>query len=1174
MEERFQPLLSELCSGVQAYLLDIEAVDLEGRCDAAGTIIPAPVARGLVRRLREGCAAAPVARAEAAAAVPGSSAAALEPHRPAVGGTAAAAGREAGSAAALPSAKDGAAAPCSLSLCRGTGAFSSEARLSVRGQLPRGGGQRRKVLTAVLDNSASMRREWPLVADAVARVITDEVLADPLTAVAVVVYNSVAVEVPIRGHASELPRQLQQKFAPTGITNFREAFKLAETVIRRELGRHLAAGARACEVDITTLIFTDGQDTSLPPLGKASRQSAQAARDAGDKFRAALRKCGCAAHTCVAAFGEHHDPEQCQHLSDRYYYINRQEVLSEWLAGGLGELLQSSGHCSLHLELPPGVALEEPLPTCLRVDADRCVACEVWLTLPAGAQGGTLAAEVRDAEGVALRGATDVVSACAPQAGSLQEHLFLVDSAELRLRQVALELRGRRPSRAELALLRERLVGAREQVQPLQEVVMSAAARLSGRLLLRERLAELDARSKRLSYALGHFDEQDQDTRQLGTVGIDAVLRDASQHVPLAPNVAALASRIEEALALPPPEVLSSCGRAYAVDPRSGHTAQELAEQGDALFFGLRSLRLSPDGGLGAAEDGDCLVGYEAFQVSGSQPPALGAAGVSHLGIPLYATAGHFERAMLLLPHVLSRLSPNSKYVASKSEWLLLGILGRALAAAGEVMDAQAVGLLHRARSVHAVLERTRAPEGGGSLLDAAVAEAASFATLPGERRKVADLYAVVAAGLLAPGWPCEQRAQLGRAVAQEGLRRAVEHRLQGAGEEERLWLVWGLLGPADAGEGWLEEPLTAAADLGPLHLAGGGFDPFGADAELESLHAAAPASWAPREAGAVALRSILAAQPDNGTPGAAEWATLQVQLSAWGEALQQVAGPGGPFEHLDASMTSDDVVHERGVRQFASKLRGSCTTSRLRDALPDPDTALASIAAQCLQGVPDSRGASCREEGSAASAGLPPRRAAAAALRRLVARRATYARKHTIAGAAFPGHAKLTEARMCELWGAPAAPVDEALYAKVYQSVSGPTTLKAALADKEYRRRGGSFAFSSRLDTFVEGLHRRTRDLQQEWRGTRRSEGRDCLRELAVEEMLLRLRWDDSDARARANLSKMVAQIWAGLEGYELEGGSVPSALWLDGASDAGNGGVDDASGSEFVLLEEYMAP
>jgi len=57
-----------------------------------------------------------------------------------------------------------------------------------------------------------------------------------------------------------------------------------------------------------------------------------------------------------------------------------------------------------------------------------------------------------------------------------------------------------------------------------------------------------------------------------------------------------------------------------------------------------------------------------------------------------------------------------------------------------------------------------------------------------------------------------------------------------------------------------------------------------------------------------------------------------------------------------------------------------------------------------------------------------------------------------------------------------------------------------------------------------------------------------DTAREEAVGEMLLRLRWDDSNVMARAKLSQIVGRIWDGLEGIDLEGRPpLSSALWLD---------------------------
>lgn len=191
---------------------------------------------------------------------------------------------------------------------------------------------------------------------------------------------------------------------------------------------------------------------------------------------------------------------------------------------------------------------------------------------------------------------------------------------------------------------------------------------------------------------------------------------------------------------------------------------------------------------------------------------------------------------------------------------------------------------------------------------------------------------------------------------------------------------------------------------------------------------------------------------------------------------------------------------------------------------------------------------------------GAPPRLAAAAALRALVARRAANARRFPICRGRLPeGVGPMTAARARELWGGPAVPTDEALYEKAKQSVpwEGSVVLRAALANKAYRALGGRFVFPSRIDSFIEGLHRRTQDLHKACGGGQaESEQRAGLRQRAVAEMLLRLRWDDSDDGARARLSRIVAQIWDHLDGQDAGSAAIPSALWLEEVEPESGGG------------------
>jgi len=76
---------------------------------------------------------------------------------------------------------------------------------------------------------------------------------------------------------------------------------------------------------------------------------------------------------------------------------------------------------------------------------------------------------------------------------------------------------------------------------------------------------------------MADFDERDQDRRQIGHVAIDAILRDAGQHVPQGPAAAALARRADLAAELPAPEQLSKYGSDFTLDGFSCCNAQELA---------------------------------------------------------------------------------------------------------------------------------------------------------------------------------------------------------------------------------------------------------------------------------------------------------------------------------------------------------------------------------------------------------------------------------------------------------------------------------------------------------------------------------------------------------------------------------------------------------------------
>ena len=1159
IEKRFHRMLVELCDGEPDYLRDIEPEDVVDRVCADGRSIAAPVARGLVRKLRQGPLAPPLQATGAAARGPCS----MPQPSPQPSPLDRTAGEKRDTGAD--------SSNCAVTLWRGCGEDASLVRCAVRAWPPHGSGPiRRKVLTAILDRSGSMAKEWRLLVDAVVRVVTDDILADPFTSVALVVYDGTAVQVPLPDSSEALRDLLIRRYSPNrGITCFRAAFEKALESVQQALGKHLAAGALPEDVDIAALLFTDGQDTSLPPQGCPSEASASAARAAGDAFRRGIRGLGCASYTSVAAFGEQHSPDMCQYLSDRYTYINRPGVLSDWLAMGLDEMLGSAGQCALRVVPPPGAALEEPPPGSLPLNVSGDLRHHVWLRLH-GAPSGTVEVEVAITGALPVRAEIDMKAAHTVATDSFEDHMFQLDKAALQMRVLAGELTRQRPSLQDLDRIRNRLVEVFAKVTRTKEAASDINGALRGRTALRLRAQEVHAMRDRLSYAVGHFDARDQDTRQMGGVGINAVLRDLGQQKPLGADAAGALVTLEALAALPAPEPLSPYGRRFARDPYTGCDAQVLAEAGDALFFQLHDVQFAPSGAIVSASDGVDLVSHEAFLALSKDATAAvtadGAASFTHVGLPLYATPGHFLRVQQLLPQVLSRLAPVGAGAVG-AERRLLALLGRALAAGRVARGSRGAAsrgdytsaLLHKARAVHAVLSATPGP-GHGSLLSRAERETAELLEDPNALRDAPDLYAVAALGLLV-AWPASQVVRLGHAVAREALRRSVADGLQSAGEMQRLWLGWTLLGPPEASGPWLEAlvPPPNGGDAGPPLRSTGGFNALTAGDELEELERAAPGAWAPRAAGVEVLQGLLARRAPAGVPGPHECATVCDVLPRWAQPAESQGGLAGLWQRLDSAMASDAKPQQSGawLPRLPDDLCPASGPLQLCRVVREPG-AMAAVIGECVRGcaVPAPSGG----DGKA----VPLRAMVAAATRALVARRTRLVQEHPICGAAYPRVSPcFNEEHARDIWGAPAAPADVALHAKARRQVfdSGfrwcAVSVTEALVDKEYRAMGGTFAFPSPLDTFVEGLHRRTRDLHEEWRD--RDARQADVRAAAVREMLLRLRWDDRDAVARAKLSHIVGAIWDDLAGVPAMGGPLSSALWLPDWPGASVGQADD---------------
>lgn len=575
----------------------------------------------------------------------------------------------------------------------------------------------------------------------------------------------------------------------------------------------------------------------------------------------------------------------------------------------------------------------------------------------------------------------------------------------------------------------------------------------------------------------------------------------------------------------------------------------ELASQGDALFFQLSNIRLGPAGDLVAAEDHCGFIAHEAFQVlsRGGRQPVRFTGGeeeaFTHLGVPLYVTPGHFMRVQLFLPGALQPLCKDATYQQGYSERILLILLGKSVMAGAET-EAHIMALVHKARSVHAVLSATPSPSGVGTVLNDVTAEAKRFLEdHPGARAGVADsdLCAVAAAGMLIDDWTTAQLAGLAEALVAECLHRRVKQALRGADAAQRYCLAWGLQGSASEDDRWLDQGLATHAAK-ELDLKFEGFNPFTASDELKTLEAKSPGKSAPKESGAKALmRIVCSGGQSDGLPKVRDWGMLRRQLPAWAELVARSGGIEMLFESLDKMMIKEEADQHAVLEPAASLLRTSECSCGLRDAFEDASSIARIATAACLPDVNHDR---------------PIRLTVAEALQELVERRRKLCCAFPIAGAEFPKLDAHNRDSVREIWGAPANPLDKELHHKAklrvsrrYMKVQMSMSMKEALTDKEYRKRGGKFSFPSPLDTFIRGLHRRTADLHQDWRvRLARDTSGDEARTEAVEEMLLRLRWDDDDTSARTKLSSIVGRIWDGLEGVDLtDKKPLSSALWLD---------------------------
>jgi len=823
----------------------------------------------------------------------------------------------------------------------------------------------------------------------------------------------------------------------------------------------------------------------------------------------------------------------------------------------LSESLQSSGFVNPKLHLPKGLIMAEPLPRNIGINPDGCIEQEFWLR-DESSEGLSQTEEVKvimESVGsqTAIQGSTALSSATVICSETLQGRTFLIESAEMQLRQIALELRGKRPSPTELALLREKLMGVKESVRSVLEAASDPKSKIQGRCLLLTRLDDLEIRRNRLSYTLGHFEvEKGGDARSIGAVGIDAVLRDASQKVPLS-NTAREWLRIVDAsnAILPMKKELSTYGKSSTFDSISGCDAKMTMPLGNAMFYRLHGESFST-----LVDCSDEPIAYEVFSMlSGSGKKAVamnGGESFTRVGIPMYVTPEHFRCVQLFLPAVMDQLSDNGAPKHSPPEKLFLELLGRSLASSlrGSGLNSSSSGtnrhnltLLQKTRSVRAILD-SKIKDGSKSLLDELIKSAETFINDPESRIHVTNIYEMASIGLLvAENWPSHCIVQLGEAIIEESMRRIIISKIQNKSESERIQLAWSVLGHSTSGT-WLDFPLKDS-NTKATQSCNEQFDMLAACDDLKYLEEKFPGVYSPRNV--VTLVHILNSPsvPD-GRMGLSECYALRSLYQKFTTLVEDARIDRGVWNLFDSLMLEegDTTKQEEIVRKFGAAFVLEDTPQTLRDILAEPMKSLSQFAVHCLRGL------SFFQNNKQNNEQISPRLELASVIDSIVTEREECARKYIIKDANYPSPGPMSAEQWAKNWGSEASPVDPILYAKVRSRVhrnnfNKSLTVKEALADKAYRKHGGHFAFPSQLDTFIPGLHRRTRDLHNIWKQIGKETRGPLARKNAVEEMLLRLRWDSRDKAAGTKLSKIVGVIWDGLENRPA-GLPISSALWL----------------------------
>eukprot|EP00005_Dracoamoeba_jomungandri_P004295 CAMPEP_0174258760 /NCGR_PEP_ID=MMETSP0439-20130205/7696_1 /TAXON_ID=0 /ORGANISM="Stereomyxa ramosa, Strain Chinc5" /LENGTH=1072 /DNA_ID=CAMNT_0015342387 /DNA_START=177 /DNA_END=3391 /DNA_ORIENTATION=- len=1065
-----------------------------------------------------------------------------------------------------------------------------------------------------------MSGDWSKVVQSVGSVVTPDLLADENTILKIVAYAAMAKEVEVERGGGEsgsiiaagLLKRLERDYKPGGITVFRSAFEKAEEIVSRTLGGELK-DVPLSNIDIKILLFTDGRDTSIWTGASCDKKaSEESARKHYDQMRSFLSKVGCAVCMYVAAYTQHHNPEQCQYFSDHYCYIDRAVTLEERLSSLMGEILTGTGFCTLSFGLPKGVSLAEPLPDQLPIDHGQ-LDYYVWLKVREGVDvtGSRLElkGEIVGNEPLKYSGSFNL-HAVSPN--TYLYYMFVCDKAAYTLRQLSRGIPDNPTSkhitnlRSELDVVRSSLFEARQVAcapfhgvginsidQQLEFLQKGKSVHLGAggfRKKIQLQLQHIDTLADRLSHVVWNFERN-----CINSVQINAILGESRQHLPTrvqkrlnnvcVANALRIRERDQLLASLPPSSLpLSKYGKHFTTDFFSHCDALEAAHDGDAHFFFLSAFEYDPNREKAVeVEDGLSFISLEAFtflkhatmkkkKTTKISIPAVGC-DVAGVWLPCYFTEHHFQTAKLLLPDALGLLLHHDPLGYSSGDLMqIFEVFGRTTVEkhGKERTEHDWTMFLHKIRSLWAVANESIDERDGQKYLDHSYKRVSGFLNNPINREKTGlnSMYRLVADALLVDSTNSSFDWQIFLQYLYLQIVGQGVHSLLKAKAISPLVLQRGLLGLG-----------PQECESSEFEICSGLSKEFKSRDEMEEVLLKQSENTALIEQTVDyflgSLKGIEKEERRDGRMSVEEWSGLVSLVGCWHSAQQEFGGLHAIFSILDNLMTDENPEHQssfdsligflksrsiEGVDVDKEAVRGTLLQCSILPDLPSLLLAIQNSAATTIQTawwahshakrIP--RG--CPSQWKWVDPLVHPSRVSNAAFsfvifselrkmkvlekkerkyRKILEKRGEYAVSHCIR-ATLPLNSMycwcgelFTPAHRYKVWGNQALPDDPSLFEKARRMVLKKQHYLSAVeidsqSVKQYYLLGGSFSFAPG-DTYIPGLHERTKMLQIEWKrkGIRKPV------EAAVEEMLMRLRWDKSVPGAKRRLSNIIAFLW-----------------------------------------------